>query len=210
MDRNSKIVLTNEYKENLKDTESLTEEDLDKQYITDEEGNRFRIPYKMVKLLTIKNVKRVGEFRDQPHVARLQYRLMEKDEILKATLNFAKSEMMITYNPKDSDNFKKKTDLDEILDFLKSQGLEIDKEKDVSEEPYDYINSFYNRAFNPPEIRDRPPYGYTPEEWKTMRAKYEEKKEKMKAEKWEKFKEWQKEYEKKHPEETNWYDEPTY
>ncbi len=206
MDRNNKIVLTNEYQQEKKLNENTTKEDLDNQYIVDEHGNKFRVPYRMVKIVTFSNVKPVGEFRDQPHAARLQYRLMEKDAILKARVNFIKKTITLIYNPLEANNLKEKIDVKGIVDFLKSQNLEID-ESMADDKDFDYIKDFYSYAFNPPSIREHPPYGYTHDEWQKMKAEYEKNRKKGEKEKWEKFLLWQKEYEKLHPEEKKWEDD---
>ncbi len=198
MDRNSKIVLTNEYQEDLKKNKDVTQGDLDKQYII-EDGNKFRVPYRIVRMVTFRNVNREGEFRDQPHAARLQYRLMEKDSILKARVNFTKNTITIMYNPKTADNLKDKISLDEIIDFLKTQNVNVSKDA-AEDKDFDYVKDFYSYAFNPPSIREHPPYGYTMEEWKKLKSTYQKKLAEGRAKSWDKFKEFQKNYETLHPE----------
>lgn len=204
MDRHSKIVLTNEYQEDLKKNKDVTQGDLDKQYII-EEGNKFRVPYRMVRMVTFKNVVKEGEFRDQPHAARLQYRLMEKDSILKARVNFIKNTITIMYNPKNADNLKDKISLEEIVDFLKTQNVNVSAEN-AEDVDFDYVKDFYSYAFNPPSIREHPPYGYTVDEWKALKATYQKKLEEGKEKSWNKFLEFQKNYEALHPE-INWEEE---
>ena len=66
-------------------------------YVT-EEGKQYRVPYRMIKRLMFSNVKK-EELQDIQHSARLQYRLMLMDPVIKANVNFTKRVITILYNP---------------------------------------------------------------------------------------------------------------
>lgn len=157
-----------------------------------ENGKRYRVPYRMVKKVTFTNIKR-NELIDIPHAARLQYRLMLMDPIIKATVDFTKSKIAILYNPREAENLREKISLDEIKDFLAKQGVNIDKD-DMHVEDYDYYKNLYTYAYTPPSIRERAPYGYTMDEWKKMKPEWEEKMKEGEIEKRVKFKKYQEDY----------------
>lgn len=173
MDKNNPIIKKSAYQEDLQRTATLTEQEINSQYII-EKGNRIRVPYRMVKQVIFTNVKQSGEFSDPEHAARLQYRLLLNDAILKARVHYIRNKILIIYNPKDAGNLKDKIDLDGIKAFLKEQKVEID-ENSISDEPYDYYKDFYTYAFDSPSIREHPPYGYTLKEWKKMKPDWEKK-----------------------------------
>ncbi len=183
----------NRYKKEL-DEQQQQEIDFEKQYI-EENGNKFRVPYRTVRRVLFTNVSQ-SEMRDIEHAARLQYRLMLMDPILKATVNFTKKTITITYNPTTADNLKEKTSVPEIAKFLAEQGVHVDIST-AKEEDYDYVHEFYNYAFNPPAIREHPPYGYTKKEWEKLKPKWEEKSAKALKEKYQKHKQFQREYDEK-------------
>ena len=76
----------------------------------EEKGNKFRVPYRMIKRVAFTNVKK-SEMIDIPHAARLQYRLMLLEPIIKASVDFTKAKITVTYNPDTSDNNKEKISL---------------------------------------------------------------------------------------------------
>ena len=73
-------------------------------YVT-ENGNKFTVPYQMIKKVTFTNVSK-AEMIDIPHAARLQYRLMLLEPIMKASVDFTKSKITVIYNPDTADNNK--------------------------------------------------------------------------------------------------------
>ncbi len=163
-------------------------------YINDN-GKSYRIPYDIIKQVTITNVSK-SDMIDMQHAARLQYRLMLNDAIIKARVDFTKSKITIIYNPKGADNIKPKISLDEIIELLGKEGIKVDM-GNVKDEDYDY-KSFYNYAFGPKQIRERPPYTYTHSEWQKMKVESEKKKEEHLKKKLEKFHKWQEEYAREH------------
>ena len=70
------------------------------------------VPYHMVKRVTFTNISK-AEMIDIPHAARLQYRLMLLEPIMKASVDFTKSKIIVTYNPDTADNNKEKMSLDD-------------------------------------------------------------------------------------------------
>ncbi len=162
-----------------------------------ENGKEYRIPYKMIKQVVFTNVQR-DDLIDLEHAARLQYRLLLNDAILKAKVEFAKLTITIVYNPQDSGNYKDKISLEGIIDFLASEGVHVDpKAADVTD--YDYYKNMYSYQFDPEQIREHPPYSYTMEEWKKMKAKWTANAEKGERDKIVKFHEWQNSYSEQHP-----------
>jgi len=141
-------------------------------YVT-EGKDKFRVPYHMVKRVTFTNISK-AEMIDIPHAARLQYRLMLLDPILKASVDFVKAKIIVTYNPDTADNNKEKMSLDALREVLKKEGISTDTAH-MSNEDYDYYKNFYSYAYNPPVIRERAPYGYTQEQWQALKPQWQEK-----------------------------------
>ena len=141
-------------------------------YVT-ENGKHYRVPYRVIKRAVFTNIKK-SELVDIPHSGRLQYRLMLMDPVIKATVDFTKSKITILYNPRDSDNMKEKISIDELVEFLAKQGINVDRNS-MQVEDYDYYKNLYSYAYNPDKIRERIPYGYTAEQWKEMKPKWDEK-----------------------------------
>ena len=183
---------SNEYQKELKKQEQLGDEELEKQYIF-ENGAKFRVPYRMIKKVTFSGISK-DELRDIDHCTRLQYRLMLKDAVLKATVNFIKRTINITYNPPEADNLKEKISSEELAGFLEGQGVHINPAK-VEERDYDYIKEFYTYAFNPARIREHPPYSYTMEQWRKMKPEWEKKQAEYDIKKKAQFKAFQEQYE---------------
>jgi len=161
--------------------------------LIEELGKKYHVPYRIVKEAVIA-VKRV-DLGDQGRAAMLQHKLMTDDAIIKASANYITGKITVVYNPKGAKNLRPKTDLDAIVAKLQAEGVEP---LSVEQHDYDYYREFYSYAFNPPKIRDRPPYGYDAEKWKKVREDYEREREKHEEEKRRKFKEWQQEYYKRH------------
>ncbi len=197
MDKSEKQPKMSEFQEDLIKNANIDEEKIKKQYI-EENGNLYRVPYRIVAKVVFSNISK-SDMKDQEHAARLQYRLMLNDAILKARVHFAKGNITIIYNPTNADNLKEKISLEEIIKFLESEGIHVDRQHMVNED-YDYYKNFYSYAFNPPAIREHPPYGYTLEEWRKIKPEWEKKREKGRIKNEEKFHKFQMEYLKQHPE----------
>ncbi|MGC9129389.1 MAG: hypothetical protein ACP5GB_00680 [Candidatus Micrarchaeia archaeon] len=101
------------------------------------------------------------ELIDQPHAARLQYRLLANDAIIKAKVHFQKGLIEIYYNPKSKENKSSlpKISLDEIIKILNENGVHPEK-NGVKEEIVDYKKTLFDNMFNPKEIRKIKPYGW--------------------------------------------------
>lgn len=180
----------NRYKQELEE-QKKKEIDFSKQYI-EEDGKKFRVPYRIVKRVVFPGIKK-EELRDIPHSARLQYRLLLLDAVLKATVNFTRSTITVIYNPVTSDNLKEKISRQGIIDFLAKEGVNVDADI-AREEDYDYVKSFYNYAFNPLPVREHTPYGYTKEQWKELKEAWREKTLQYAITNKESFKKWQEAY----------------
>ncbi|MGI0134522.1 MAG: hypothetical protein ACREBW_06160, partial [Candidatus Micrarchaeaceae archaeon] len=160
-------------------------------YVT-ENGQRFRVPYRMIKKVIFTDLKK-EEIIDVPHAARLQYRLMLLDPVIKAIVNFNKQRITVIYNPRTADNAKEKISLEEVIEILAKQGVNVDRAH-IEETDYDYYKDLYTYASLPPSIRERPPYGYTLEEWKKMKPEWTAKMQELNLEKDKKQREWQQAY----------------
>ncbi len=164
----------------------------------DENGAKYRVPYHMVREVTFTGLKK-EELIDTEHSARLQYRFMLMDSILFAKVEFVARKIKLTYNPETADNRKEKMSLQQIIEFLAKQGVHVDQQQ-MQQRDVDYYNEIYKYQYNPPSIREHPPYGYTLEEWRKMKAEYEAKKAEYEHGKLEKFHAFQNEYLREHPE----------
>ena len=110
-----------------------------------------------------------------------------------------RGKVTITYNPTGAANSKDKISKEEIIKFFAEQGVHIDP-KNIAEREVDYISEIYKLQFDPAQIREHAPYGYTREEWKKMKPHYTEKMIEGERKKQEKFHEWQQSYIVKYPE----------
>ncbi len=164
----------------------------------EENGAKFRVPYKMVKEVTFNNIKK-EEMIDTEHAARLQYRLMLQEPVLFAKVEFVARKIHVTYNPDDAVNRKMKWSLQQVVDFLAGQGVHIDP-REMEQHDVDYYKKHYSYHYNPDTIREHPPYGYTREEWQKMKAEYATKKAGYEQGKLDKFHAFQEEYLREHPE----------
>lgn len=185
------------YQQDLEKLKNSKINDDSKNYI-EEEGKKFRLPYRMIKLVEFSNINK-QELIDQEHSARLQYRLLLLDPVVKAFVEFTKSKITIIYNHETAENIREKVSRAELIKFLEKEGVHIDP-KSITERDYDYFKEFYSYAFDPKPIRDHPPYGYTVKQWAKMKPKWEEKRKEGDKKKYEHFKEYQESYEKLHPE----------
>ena len=167
-------------------------------YSITEDGKSYRIPYKMVREMTITNLDK-AELKDIPHSARLQYRLLLMDSILKAKIEFIRGKATITYNPIGEANSKEKISREQIFEFMRNEGVNVDPGS-VAEREVDYINEIYRYQFDPKQIREHAPYSYSREEWKKMKPDYIKKMKAGEALKKEKFSKWQESYIRRFPE----------
>src|SRR5580700_4433856 len=107
-----------------------------------EDGKQYRVPYKIIKKATFTNVKK-EELIDIPHAARLQYRLMLMDPVIKATVDYVKCKISILYNPREADNIREKISLEELTEFLSKQGVNVSAVQGDNTiiEDYDYYKN---------------------------------------------------------------------
>jgi hypothetical protein len=195
MDRRQTAPEESGFLKDLKEQEGKEEADFNDQVVYN--GKTYRVPYKMVKEVVITSVNK-EELRDIEHSARLQYRLLLLDSVLKAKIEFIRGRIIITYNPKESTNRKDKISLEELIAFLAKEGVHIDPAKAVGRD-VDYFEEIYKYQFEPETIREHPPYGFTMEEWKKLKPEWEKNLAEGKVRKYEKFKEWQDNYLDTHP-----------
>lgn len=174
----------------------LKNEDIYDEYVTID-GKQFRIPYKMVKEVVFSDVKK-EELISIENAGRLQYRFMLLEPILRAKVEFTKGKITVVYNPTTAKNRKEKMSREDIIAFLAKEGVNVSGSP-VSERDFDYFIEMYSYQFDPPSIRERPPYGYTSAEWHLMKDEYNKKMQLTKQKTRNKFKEWQDGYAQTHP-----------
>ncbi len=162
------------------------------------DGKPFRVPYRTIKEITFSNVRR-EELIDIEHSARLQYRLMLLEPVIMAKVEFVKQKITVSFNPSEAENRKPKMGIPELVSFLAKEGVRVEGLPHESRD-LDYFKEFYSYFYDPLPIRERPPYGYTQDEWKTMKDEYLAKMQEAKTKNVEKFKEWQHSYAMQHPE----------
>ena len=158
-----------------------------------------RVPYGIVRRVVFTNVKK-SDMIDMPHAARLQYRLMLLDPVIKAAVDFTTARITVIYNPDTADNNMEKTSLRELKAVLGKEGIRTDKQVDVVDEDYDYYKNFYAYAYAPSLIRESIPYGYTAEQWRKMKPGWERKVGRAERARKAQFKKFQKEYLEENPE----------
>ncbi len=161
-------------------------------------GKRYRVPYRMVREVVFSNVGK-DELIDLEHAARLQYRLMLMEPVLRAKVEFAKQRISIVYNNAEAENRKEKISLEGLMDTISKEGVHL-YSNPREERDFDYVQEMYNYHFEPKAIREHPPYGYSREEWARMKPEYERKAAEGRELGAEKFSQWQEEYAGKHPE----------
>ncbi len=166
-----------------------------------ENGKEYRIPYRMIKEVVFDSVNK-DELIDFEHAARLQYRLLLNDAILRAKVEFAKLRITIIYNPEDSKNAKEKISMDGIRDFLASEGVHVDNSHAQTRD-LDYYKEIYSTQFDPISVREHPPYSYTKKQWSSMRSEWDRKAKDIEEKKKQKFHEWQAQYAEQHRDEVN-------
>lgn len=167
-------------------------------------GKQYRVPYKMVKEVVFSNLE-ATDLKNIEYSARLQYRLLLMDSVLKAKVEFIRNRITITYNPKEAQNRKEKISQAELIAFLEKEGVFI-KRNSIAERDVDYFEEIYKYQFEPAAIREHAPYGYTIQEWKKMKPGYTKAMEKSLQAKQEKFQEFQDSYLESHPELAKEYD----
>ncbi len=173
------------------------------QWSVEENGKKYVVPYRTIKRVMFSNISQ-KELIDIPHAARLQYRLMLLEPVIKATVNYVKGTILVTYNNVGSGNLKEKMSREELIEFLGTQNIHIDPAA-VEEQDYDYYNAFFRYTFNPQRVRETAPYGIKTEEWRKIRPEYEAKTEDAFKKKMGEFHEWQDSYAVEHPDILNEY-----
>lgn len=163
----------------------------------DYKGKTYRVPYRMIKEVVFSNLDQ-AELQDFEHSARLQYRLLLMDSVLKAKVEFVKNRITVTYNPLESKNRKDKISRQQLADFLAKEGVYVDPEH-TTERDVNYFDEIYRYQFEPETIREHAPYGYSLEEWKGMKPAWEKKRDETIKEKYDKFQNWQNTYLESHP-----------
>ena len=73
-----------------------------------EDGKKYRMPYHVVKRAVFSNLKK-EDLIDIPHSARLQYRLMLMDPVIKAVVDFNELKITVIYNPTGADEQQSRT-----------------------------------------------------------------------------------------------------
>ncbi len=159
-------------------------------------GKTYRVPYKMIKEAVFSNLES-KDLIDIEHCARLQYRLLLLDSVLKAKVEFIRNRITVIYNPKDAANRKEKISKEELIAFIEKEGVIIDPQH-VSERDVDYVKEIYTYQFEPATIREHAPYGYSMSEWKRMKPEWEKKQSESIRAKYNKFRKWQNSYLEQH------------
>ena len=187
----------NEPSENgfLKDLKAEEKEYNDK---VEYNGKVYRVPYRMIREVVFSNVSS-DELKSIENSARIQYRLLLMDAVLKAKVEFVKNRITITYNPEDAQNRKEKTSRHQLADFLAKEGVSVNEEN-TQERVVDYFEEIYKPQFEPATIREHAPYGYSREEWKKLKPEWQDNQEKLIKAKFEKFRAFQENYLDAHPE----------
>jgi len=160
-------------------------------------GKTYRVPYKMIKEVVFSNLDQT-ELQDLEHSARLQYRLLLLDSVIKAKVEFVRNRITITYNPAESGNRKEKISQHQLADFLAKEGVYVDS-ANIAERDVNYFEEIYRYQFEPNTIREHAPYGYSLQEWKKMKPAWEKKRDETIKEKYSKFQNWQNAYLESHP-----------
>ena len=173
MDKSNKMPSQSAYQEDLNRNSGISEEQITKQYII-EDGNKIRIPYKMVKEVVFSNISK-ADMIDSEHAARLQYRLMLNDSVIKARVHYIKGTIRVIYNPTSADNLREKISLEDLITFLSKEGISVDRSA-IDDHDYDYYANYYSKTFNPASIREHAPYGYTLQEWRKLKPDWEKRK----------------------------------
>jgi hypothetical protein len=197
LDKSNKQPSQSAYQDDLNRNSGISEEQITKQYII-ENGNKVRIPYKMVKEVVFSNISK-SDMVDSEHAARLQYRLMLNDPVIKARVHYIKGTIRVIYNPAGADNLREKISLEDLIAFLSKEGVSVDRAA-IDDHDYDYYANYYSKTFNPASIREHAPYGYTLQEWRKLKPEWEKRKIKYAEKSEQKQKDFQMQYLIDHPE----------
>ncbi len=189
MDRRHAKEAENAYSRGLKER---TDESAGWKEFIEIDGKRFRVPYGIIRKAEFHNLK-PEEMIDQQNAARLQYKLMLNDAVIKASVDFIRKRITVIYNPVGAENTREKTSVEALEAFLAENGIKITKEG-TSDEDYDYYKEFYLKAFSPERIREHAPYGWSMGEWRKERGKWEKKLAGMRSRKLGRFHKWQEAY----------------
>jgi hypothetical protein len=157
-----------------------------------EEGKKYRIPYHLIKKAVFSSLKK-EDLIDIPHSARLQYKLMLLDPVIKAIVDFNELKISVIYNPTEADNHGAKMNVEQLTDFLAQEGVYVNQGSTKNED-YDYYQQFYSYAYSSPRIRKSAPYSYTLEEWKKLEPSFIKKSARADRDKLAKFRSWQNQY----------------
>jgi hypothetical protein len=163
----------------------------------DYRGKTYRVPYRMIREVVFSNLDQ-SELQDMEHSARLQYRLLLLDSVIKAKVEFVKNRITITYNPPESKNRKEKINRQQLAEFLAKEGVYVDPAH-AAERDVNYFEEIYRNQFEPATIREHAPYGYSLDEWRSMKPGWEKKRDESLKEKYSKFQKWQDAYLESHP-----------
>ncbi len=185
----------------LKDLESEGEEYND---MIELDGKIYRVPYKIVKEITFSDLN-TNDLKDIPYSARLQYRLLLLDSVLKAKVEFIRNRITVTYNPPDAKNRKEKISREDLVQFIEKEGVIINK-SGITERDVDYVEEIYKYQFEPATIREHAPYGYSLGEWKKIKPEWKKKQAEAIKNKYNKFRSWQNSYLEQHTELSSKYD----
>jgi hypothetical protein len=161
-------------------------------------GKKYRVPYKIIKEVTFSGLN-PSDLKDIEHSARLQYRLLLLDSVLKAKVEFIRSRIIITYNPPESMNRKDKISRQQLIEFLSKEGVGVNPGS-IAERDVDYFEEIYKYQFEPASIREHAPYGYSREQWKQMKPEWDRKQKEVAQAKYTKFLKFQDSYIDQHPE----------
>lgn len=160
-------------------------------------AKRYRMPYRAVRNVTFSSLKK-EDLQDSRHAARLQYRLMLIEPVIKAAVDFSELKISVIYNPNGASNGRPGTDIGTISEFLEKEGVHVHP-KSTRDSAYDYYSQLYSYAYSPARIRKSTPYGYSLRAWMEIAPSYEKKTARADKEKLEKFRAWQSRYLKEHP-----------
>ena len=165
----------------------------------EEGGRRYMLPYRTVKQAVFAGIRK-DEIKDWSHAARLQYKLLLLDPVLRAKVDADRRTISVIYNPDSADNRNEKMSLKALVGFLEREGVRV-SEKDAEVRDFDYRSEMYEYNYDPKEIRERPPFGYTIDEWHSgMKSKFEKSVQDAERKKLAEFYAWREEFKKEHPE----------
>ncbi len=159
-----------------------------------EGGKKYRIPYHVIKRAIFLDIKK-EHLIDVSHSARLQYKLLLMDSVVKAVVDFNQLRITVIYNPIGADNNGAKTSVESLVKFLAQEGVHVHPGS-TKDENYDYYKELYSYAFSSPSIRKSAPYSFTLKEWETLEPEFIKKSTKADRDKLAKFNEWREKYKK--------------